>query len=67
MKGEDHVLYTSVVYIRAGSEINSVCDYAEAKLFVRVKSWQEFEMVKKIPEIVDTSYVREADQPLKSI
>jgi len=58
VKGEDHVLYTSVVYIRAGSEINSVCDYAEAKLFVRVKSWQEFEMVKrKFQEIVDTSYV----------
>ena len=57
--GEDDVLFMSVVNMRAGSEVNSVCDYAEARVFVRVKTWGEFEMVKdQYQKIVDTSYVK---------
>ncbi len=58
VKGEDHVLYMSVVRIQAGSEINSVCDYAEAHIKVRQKTWKEYEHVTKLyQQIVDTSYV----------
>jgi glutamate carboxypeptidase len=66
IKGEDSVLYPSVVYIRAGSEINTVCDNAEFKVFFRIKSYKEFhEVTQKIQEIVDTSYVQETESTLR--
>ena len=58
VKGEDHVLHMSVIRIQAGTEVNSVCDYAEAHIKVRQKTWKEYERVTdSYQQIVDTPYV----------
>lgn len=58
VKGDDHVLFMSVVKMSAGKSDSSVCDYAEALVDVRIKTWDEYHAVfKKFQEIVNTSYV----------
>ncbi len=58
IKGEDDVLYMSVVKIITSTAESSVCDYAEATIDVRVKTYKEYEMLcKRYEEIVRTSYV----------
>lgn len=67
VKGEDHVLHTSVVKINAGKSENSVCEYAEALIHVRVKTWKEYERVCKLfDEIVNTSYVPGSTATMKT-
>lgn len=67
VRGEDHVLHTSVVKINAGKSESSVCEYAEALIHVRVKTWKEYERVCRLfEEIVDTSYVPGSTATMKS-